>query len=628
MKREQNQTGPRAFAARAIFNLQSSILDLRLPLLLAALFLSAASVRAADPLGTAFTYQGRLNDGGTPANGNYDFWFKAYDAATGGTQQGVTVTPAALPVSNGLFTVTLDFGPGVFTGGPRWLDIWVHNSANSPNAGWTSLSPRQPLTPAPYAFFATTANTVSGTVLASQLTGALPGASLSGTYSGAVTLNNFSNNLSGNGSGLFGLNAWQLASGTVPEARLSPNVALLNANQTFSGPNSFSGNISLLDPTKSVVFPATGGANSPMMCLFASGTMNADRMVLAHSPPFPDWGLQYQDSLDKFNFLSGGYPVLTIDLAYQNVYVGGRFGIGNTWPYFPLDMAASQAVGRFASTNSAYGSVLELDNNSPAITYYGAINFQGGPGQIGYLTNDIMTFRTAGWERLRIDGNGLVGVGTATPAAQLHASTGDNVPALKLSQTSPWYWCGLNMENADGGRWEADVGFGATPDLMFYAGDHYAFSCDWNGTFSVKVLQINGADVAEPFAISTKHSPKGSVVIIDEENPGQLKLSDRPYDTRVAGILSGANGVRSGISLSQQGFNEGGENVALSGRVYALADAAFGAIKPGDLLTTSATPGHCMKVTDHARAQGAILGKAMGSLSHGKGMVLVLVTLQ
>ena len=62
--------------------------------------------------------------------------------------------------------------------------------------------------------------------------------------------------------------------------------------------------------------------------------------------------------------------------------------------------------------------------------------------------------------------------------------------------------------------------------------------------------------------------------------------------------------------------------------MYALADAAFGAIKPGDLLTTSATPGHCMKVTDHARAQGAILGKAMGSLSHGKGMVLVLVTLQ
>src|SRR5205823_10592065 len=113
----------------------------------------------------------------------------------------------------------------------------------------------------------------------------------------------------------------------------------------------------------------------------------------------------------------------------------------------------------------------------------------------------------------------------------------------------------------------------------------------------------------EPFEISTKDIPKGSVVIIDEESPGHVKLSDRAYDNRVAGILSGANGVKSGILLKQQGFNDGGENVALSGRVYALADASYGAIKPGDLLTTSDTPGHCVKVTNHARAQGAIVGK-------------------
>ena len=73
---------------------------------------------------------------------------------------------------------------------------------------------------------------------------------------------------------------------------------------------------------------------------------------------------------------------------------------------------------------------------------------------------------------------------------------------------------------------------------------------------------------------------------------------------------------------------DSGENVALSGRVYVLADAASGPIKPGDLLTTSDTPGCAMKVTDHGKAQGAILGKAMGSLNEGKGMVLVLVSLQ
>lgn len=107
----------------------------------------------AVPLGTAFTYQGRLMDGGAPATGNYDFWFKLYDDPVSGTQQGGTVTTNAMPVTNGLFTITLDFG-AVFTGNARWLDIYVHNSTNDPGVGWVCLAPRQPLTPAPYALYA------------------------------------------------------------------------------------------------------------------------------------------------------------------------------------------------------------------------------------------------------------------------------------------------------------------------------------------------------------------------------------------------------------------------------------------------------------------------------------------
>ncbi len=141
-----------------------------------------------------------------------------------------------------------------------------------------------------------------------------------------------------------------------------------------------------------------------------------------------------------------------------------------------------------------------------------------------------------------------------------------------------------------------------------------------------------GADLAEPFTVAKPAQDQtispGAVVVIDEHNPGQLRLSDRPYDTRVAGVVSGANGINPGIQMEQQGLLEGGMNVALTGRVYALADASNGAINPGDLLTTSATPGHAMKVSDHARASGAILGKAMSGLKEGKGMVLVLVTLQ
>jgi len=68
--------------------------------------------------------------------------------------------------------------------------------------------------------------------------------------------------------------------------------------------------------------------------------------------------------------------------------------------------------------------------------------------------------------------------------------------------------------------------------------------------------------------------------------------------------------------------------VALTGRVYCLVDASYGAIEPGDLLTTSDTAGHAMKVTNHTKAHGAIIGKAMTRLEQGKGLVLVLVTLQ
>ncbi|KAA0230597.1 hypothetical protein EDS67_06755 [candidate division KSB1 bacterium] len=92
--------------------------------------------------------------------------------------------------------------------------------------------------------------------------------------------------------------------------------------------------------------------------------------------------------------------------------------------------------------------------------------------------------------------------------------------------------------------------------------------------------------------------------------------------------MSGAGGINPGITLTQEGVLEGGQNVALSGRVYALATAANGPIKPGDLLTTSEVAGYAMKATDVSRSHGTIIGKAMSSLENGEGLVLVLVNLQ
>jgi hypothetical protein len=138
-----------------------------------------------------------------------------------------------------------------------------------------------------------------------------------------------------------------------------------------------------------------------------------------------------------------------------------------------------------------------------------------------------------------------------------------------------------------------------------------------------------GADVAEPFEMTKPEEMEpGTVVVIDPDNVGQLRVSSSSYDTRVAGIISGAGGVKPGLRLHQEGIMEGDHHVALCGRVYVKADASFGKIAPGDLLTTSSTPGHAMKVRDHEKAQGAILGKAMSSLEKDTGLVLVLVTLQ
>jgi hypothetical protein len=256
--------------------------------------------------GTAFTYQGRLNSTGQPASGTYDFRFRLAADPLGGTYVGSPFLASALPVSNGLFTATLNFGSGIFTGPGYWLEVDVRtNGAGS----YTALTPLQALTPTPYAIFANASSNVSGTISAAQLTGQIANGNLpvNPTFSGTVTATAFS----GNGAGLTALNASQLTSGTMPDARLSPNVALLAGNQTFTG---------------------------------------------------------------------------------QNYFLNG-IGIGRTSPGYPFEVLAGQAVGRFITTNSVFGSVVVLQNQltNVAAEYLGAVNFNnaggGTPGQIGYIAN-------------------------------------------------------------------------------------------------------------------------------------------------------------------------------------------------------------------------------------------------
>jgi hypothetical protein len=151
---------------------------------------------------------------------------------------------------------------------------------------------------------------------------------------------------------------------------------------------------------------------------------------------------------------------------------------------------------------------------------------------------------------------------------------------------------------------------------------------DVNGTTKSKVVKISGGDLAEPFAVVGEPEP-GTLVSIDPENVDQLQVSKKAYDRTVVGCVSGANGLEPGVIMYQDALNKAGNHpVALSGRVYCKADASYGAIQPGDLLSSSDNPGHVMVVKDYDRAQGAIIGKAMSALEEGLGLVLVLVTLQ
>jgi trimeric autotransporter adhesin len=171
---------------------------MRTRIALAAALLAWCGAATAQPVGTAFTYQGRLTDGGNPASGAYDLQLALFDAASGGAQVGATVARDDVAVTSGLFTVGLDFGP-VFTGNKRWLEIRVRPGAST--GAYTTLAGRQELTPSPNAAFSLTtpwagiANKPAGFAddvdndSGGDITGVTAGSGLTGGgTSGAVTL--------------------------------------------------------------------------------------------------------------------------------------------------------------------------------------------------------------------------------------------------------------------------------------------------------------------------------------------------------------------------------------------------------------------------------------------------------
>ncbi|MCB0670174.1 MAG: hypothetical protein KDC80_30315 [Saprospiraceae bacterium] len=159
---------------------------------------------------------------------------------------------------------------------------------------------------------------------------------------------------------------------------------------------------------------------------------------------------------------------------------------------------------------------------------------------------------------------------------------------------------------------------------------------NYNGSQDARIitdeLEIKGgSDLAELFEITNEKDriKPGLLVALDPDSPGQLRISESAYDRNIAGVISGANGIKPGILMGQEGtLANGGDLVTISGRTYVQCNTLGGPIKIGDLLTSSPVPGEAMKAGKRRKSRGAVIGKAMSNLDQGSQYVLVLVNLQ
>ena len=137
---------------------------------------------------------------------------------------------------------------------------------------------------------------------------------------------------------------------------------------------------------------------------------------------------------------------------------------------------------------------------------------------------------------------------------------------------------------------------------------------------------FRNADCAEEFEIAETEVEPGTVMVLGEDS--RLETSRKPYDKKVVGIISGAGGYKPGITFDKTRSSSYRLPIAMMGKVFCKVDARQKPINTGDLLTTSATPGHAMEAGDSVNAFGSVIGKALSTLKDGVGLIPVLVNLQ
>ena len=402
------------------------------------------------------------------------------------------------------------------------------------------------------------------------------------------------------------------------------------------------------------------GTTSPSAKLDVAGDVKLDSsLVLDNSAQDDTWKV-FVASSNRLGFRDEDagttHMILTGD---------GRLGIGTTSPNSSLDVVGEIRASTAMTIN---GATVHPGPHTIDTDTHGTDSWTDGAGVVTTSVDVVINNQST----LDVDNNTLfvdspnnrVGILTYTPSAALDVNGTARVARLGVgtsTATEP-----LTIEVAGTGRglshkntWGLEMGsyadstngwFGTFTNhgLKFFvndsSGDMILTSAgdlgigtlsptaklDVNGTAKVQVLTITGgADIVEGFDTSDDESLEpGTVVVIDPDAPGALMSSNEAYDRKVAGVVSGANGVHPGLHLGQESTMDGDTKVAMTGRVFVKCSTENGAIRPGDRLTTASLAGHAMKATDREHCDGAVLGKAMSSLDAETGLVLVLVNLQ
>jgi len=582
------------------------------------------------------SYQGRVVVGGVNFNGTGQFKFAL--VGPGGTpsfwsNNGTSVNgsePSAavsLSVANGLYSVLLGdatlpnmtaIPTTVFNNGDVRLRIWFNDAIN----GFQLLTPDQRIAAVGYAMMA--GNVPDGAITAAKIAdGTITASKFAADAIGSAQLGNDLDLGTPSQNGR--LDIYRTAANT-------PGISLVGNTSTISTYGSDGLEQIRLHGTSYGEVLLYDTTNNTRTVRLSAGDESGSLISQLLGGPAPGGSLLLSSQGGTNRVLLGGNTSGGFLTLYQN---DGQIGV-------QLDGDDGGAgILNIRSTNGS--SRIQLD---------GLSSVPGGGGELSvFAGNGTETVEILGAENTqqggRISLRSDTGVLNVRLRAEEFGGTGEG-GILELFNSEGTQTVEVDGDSIGGGYIDTKNQSGSTRAQMQTASDGGGFIALRNnagtttiildgdssgeGRVTTQVLQITGgSDLSEQFDITPVHDElkPGMIVCIDPDKPGQLVTSTQAYDKTVAGIVSGAGGVKPGMLMGQAGTAADGKHpVALTGRVYCMVDASHGAIRPGDLITTSNTPGHGMKVKDHSQAQGAIIGKAMSSLDAGQGLVLVLVSLQ